>query len=285
MRKRKAALRKWLQVHISQQRYMSYVILIALSFFYLFPIYSMINTSLKTAEELAYGPLQPAGKLYLGAYSEAFQRIRKPFINSAIMAISATILSSVIGAMTGYILSRYRFRGSSVLFFFIIIGFYVAPQSILIPLVRFMGMLGIYNTYFALILTHTAYGIPITTLLFRNYFDPIPSSLVESAQIDGCSVMGVFTRIMLPLSLPAFAVVGIFQFTNIWNDYLYGLTLTQGVASQPVTVAVANLKGTTVAAWNVHMAGAFMSSIPVLVIYLFFLRLIIKGLLLGSVKE
>lgn len=245
----------------------------------------MINTSLKDTPELAYGPIQLAKGFNLSAYGEAFQRIKQPYVNSAIMAVSATVLSSFIGAMSGYVLSRYRFRGSSIVFFLIIIGFYVAPQSILIPLVRFMGMLGIYNTYFALILTHTAYGVPITTLLFKNYFDPIPTALVESAQIDGCSVIGVFTKIMLPLALPGFAVVGIFQFTNIWNDYLYGLTLTQGVASQPVTVAVANLKGTTVAAWNVHMAGAFMSSIPVLVIYLFFLRLIIKGLLMGSVKE
>jgi len=268
-----------------KHKYFIYIILLGLSFFYLFPIYAMINTSLKDTPELAYGPIQLAKGFNLSAYGEAFQRIKQPYVNSAIMAVSATVLSSFIGAMSGYVLSRYRFRGSSIVFFLIIIGFYVAPQSILIPLVRFMGMLGIYNTYFALILTHTAYGIPITTLLFKNYFDPIPTALVESAQIDGCSVIGVFTKIMLPLALPGFAVVGIFQFTNIWNDYLYGLTLTQGVASQPVTVAVANLKGTTVAAWNVHMAGAFMSSIPVLVIYLFFLRLIIKGLLMGSVKE
>jgi len=268
-----------------KHKYFIYIILLGLSFFYLFPIYAMVNTSLKDTPELAYGPIQLAKGFNLSAYGEAFQRIKQPYVNSAIMAVSATVLSSFIGAMSGYVLSRYRFRGSSIVFFLIIIGFYVAPQSILIPLVRFMGMLGIYNTYFALILTHTAYGIPITTLLFKNYFDPIPTALVESAQIDGCSVIGVFTQIMLPLALPGFAVVGIFQFTNIWNDYLYGLTLTQGVASQPVTVAVANLKGTTVAAWNVHMAGAFMSSIPVLVIYLFFLRLIIKGLLMGSVKE
>jgi glucose/mannose transport system permease protein len=268
-----------------RRKYYIYIILLGLSVFYLLPIYAMINTSFKTAPELAYGPIQLAKGFNLSAYGEAFQRIKQPYVNSAIMAVSATLLSSFIGAMAGYVLSRYRFRGSSIVFFLIIIGFYVAPQSILIPLVRFMGMLGIYNTYFALILTHTAYGVPITTLLFKHYFDAIPTALVESAQIDGCSVIGVFTKIMLPLALPGFAVVGIFQFTNIWNDYLYGLTLTQGVASQPVTVAVANLKGTTVAAWNVHMAGAFMSSIPVLVIYLFFLRLIVKGLLMGSVKE
>ena len=271
--------------HLLQHNYYVYIICIVLSAFYLFPIYTMINTSLKTTSELAYGPIQVAKGFNLGAYGKAFQQIKQPYINSAIMAISATLLSSLFGAMAGYVLSRYRFRGSSIVFFLIIMGFYVAPQSILIPLVRFIGMLGIYNTYFALILTHTAYGVPITTLLFKNYFDPIPTALVESAQMDGCSVIGIFTRIMFPLALPAFAVVGIFQFTNIWNDYLYGLALTQGVASEPVTVAVANLKGTTVAAWNVYMAGAFMSSIPVLILYVFFLRLIIKGLLMGSVKE
>jgi glucose/mannose transport system permease protein len=285
MHGRLAAIGRGLVTRLLRNRAWIYVILVALSFFYLFPIYTMVNTSIKAPEELVYGPVQPARGVNLSAYAEAFERIKQPYINSAIMALSATALSSVIGAMTGYILSRYRFRGSNVVFFLIIIGFYVAPQSILIPLVRFMGMLKLYNTYFALILTHTAYGVPITTLLFKNYFDPIPSALVESAQIDGCSVTGIFTRIMLPLSLPGFAVVGIFQFTNIWNDYLFGLTLTQGVNSQPVTVAVANLKGTTVAAWNVHMAGAFMSSLPVLFIYVFFLRLIVKGLLMGSVKE
>ena len=285
MKKKLSVLAKTFNTRVFYTKYFIYLILIFLAFFYLFPIYSMVNTSFKTNKELIYGPIRPASGFHLSAYREAFQRIEKPYINSAIMTLSATVLSSLIGAMAGYVFSKYHFRGSNVLFFLIIIGFYVAPESILIPLVRFMGMLKLYNTYLGLILTHTAYGVPITTLLFKNYFDPIPLSLVESAQIDGCSVTKVFTKIMLPLSLPGFAVVGIFQFTNIWNDYLFGLTLTQGIASQPVTVAVANLKGTTIAAWNVHMAGAFMSSIPVILIYLFFLRLIIKGLLLGSIKE
>ena len=266
-------------------RFLIYLLLLLLSFFYLLPIYSMVNTSFKTDRELIYGPIQPASGFHIDAYKKAFGRIERPYINSAIMALSATVLSALIGAMAGYTLSKYHFKGSEALFVLIIIGFYVAPESILVPLVKFMGMLRLYNTYLGLILTHTAYGIPITTLMFRNYFDPIPDSLIESAEIDGCSVTKVFTKIMLPISLPGFAVVGIFQFTNIWNDYLFGLTLTQGVMSQPVTVAVANLKGTTTAAWNVQMAGAFMSSLPVLIIYLFFLRLIIKGLLLGSVKE
>ncbi len=262
-----------------------YMLLLGLSLFYLLPIYSLINTSLKSEQELITSPVSPVKNPTLAAYEKAFGRIKKSFQNSIIMALSATALSSIFGCMSGYIFSKYKFRGSNILFFLIIAGFYIAPQSILIPLVKFIGRLGLYNTVFGLILTHTAYGMPITTLLFYNYIDPIPQSLIEIAQIDGASVFNIFTRIILPLSLPGFAVVGIFQFTNIWNEFLFGLTLTSGTASQPVTVAVANLKGTTVAAWNVHMAGAFISIVPVLLIYIFFLRLVIKGLLLGSVKE
>ena len=142
-------------------------------------------------------------------------------------------------------------------------------QSILIPLVRFVEITGLYNTYGGLILTHTAYGVPIATLLFKNYFDTIPIQIIESAKIDGCSNIGVFFRIILPLSFPGFAVVAIFQFTNIWNNFLYGLTLTRGVESMLLTVAITNLKGTTVAAWNIQMSGVLISMITVLLMYVF----------------
>jgi len=266
------------------KRIILYIILIGLAFFYLFPIYTLINTSLKTTQDLIWGPVVPTKQIYFGAYQEALSRIHKPLVNSIVITGFATIISSLLGAMSGYVFSKFPFRGSTILFFIVIIGFYIAPQSILIPLVRFLGMIGLYNTYFGLILTHVAYGMPITTLLFRNYYESIPNDLVESAKIDGCGVSEVFTRIILPLSLPGFAVVGIFQFTNIWNEFLFGLTLTRGVATQPVTVAVANLKGTTFAAWNVQMAGAFIVVIPVMLVYIFLLKLIVKGLLLGSIK-
>jgi glucose/mannose transport system permease protein len=126
--------------------------------------------------------------------------------------------------------------------------------------------------------------MPITTLLFRNYYEGIPQELVDASLVDGCGTFKTYLKIFLPLSLPAFAVVGIFQFTNIWNEFLFGLTLTRGVTYQPVTVAVANLKGTTVAAWNVVCAGATITTIPVVLIYIFLLKMIIKGLLMGSVK-
>ena len=261
-----------------------YIILVGLAFFYLFPIYTLINTSLKTTQDLIWGPVTPTKYLYFGAYQEALNRIHKPLVNSIIITVFATVISSFLGAMSGYVFSKFSFRGLTTLFFMIIIGFYIAPQSILIPLVRFIGKIGLYGTCLGLILTHVAYGMPITTLLFRNYYESIPGELVESAQIDGCGVSGIFTRIILPLSLPGFALVAIFQFTNIWNEFLFGLILSRGIAAQPVTVAVANLKGTTLAAWNVQMAGAFIVVIPVMLVYIFLLKLIVKGLLLGSIK-
>lgn len=261
-----------------------YLLLSVLTVFYLFPLYTLVNTSLKTDEEIIWGPVTPVRNIYLGAYSEAFIEIKRPILNSLIISSFATLISSFLGAMSGYVFSKYRFRGSNVMFFLIAIGLYIAPQSILIPLVRFMGIIGLYNTYLGLILTHVGYGMPYTTLLFKNYYEGIPNSLIESAKIDGCTIAKAFKEIMLPLSLPGFAVVGIFQFTNIWNEYLFGLTLTRGKEAQPATVAVANLVGTTVAAWNVHMAGALIIVLPVLLVYVFLIKTIVRGLLLGSVK-
>lgn len=261
-----------------------YILLFAGVFFYMFPIYTAVNTSLKNNKELSKGPINFIKNPDFSNYSQAFSRIKRPLWNSLIITIFATAISSVLGALSGFGFTRIKFKGSSIVFLLVVIGFYIAPQSILIPLVKFIGNIGLHNTKVGLIITHTAYGLPITTLLFRNYFITLPKELFESAYIDGCDLFTAFYKIALPLSLPGFAVVTIFQFTNIWNEFLYGLVLTQGVNSQPVTVAIANLKGTTVASWNIQMAGIIISILPVLLIYIFFLKLIVKGLLMGSVK-
>ncbi len=261
-----------------------YVVLIVAAVFYVLPIYTAVNTSLKDSKELMWGPVSVVHKPTLLNYVKAFGIIKRPMWNSVVITIFATIFSSFLGAVSGFGFSKLRFKGSDTIFLMIVLGFYIAPQSILIPLVRFIGKMGLYNTYGGLILTHTAYGMPITTLLFKNFFETLPTEIIESAQIDGCSNIMAFFRIALPLSLPGFAVVAIFQFTNIWNEYLFGLILTRGVNSQPLTVAIANLKGTTVASWNLQMAGVLLSVLPVLVMYVLFLKLIVKGLLMGSVK-
>ena len=261
-----------------------YLLLLAAAFFYLFPIYTAVNTSLKSNEELAYGPVSIVRNPEFANYLKAFSEIDKPMWNSFVITMVATAISSALGAWGGFGYSKLKFKGSSVLFLILVLGFYIAPQSILIPLLRFIGSIGLYNSYWGLILTHTAYGVPITTLLFRNYFESLPTEVVDSARIDGCSYIGTFFRIALPLSLPGFAVVAIFQFTNIWNEFLFVLILTRGADSQPLTVAISNLKGTTVASWNIQMAGMLISVLPVMIVYIFFLKLIVKGLLMGSVK-
>lgn len=261
-----------------------YLLLLAAAFFYLFPIYTAVNTSLKSNEELAYGPVSMVRNPEFANYLKAFSEIDKPMWNSFVITMVATAISSALGAWGGFGYSKLKFKGSSVLFLILVLGFYIAPQSILIPLLRFIGSIGLYNSYWGLILTHTAYGVPITTLLFRNYFESLPTEVVDSARIDGCSYIGTFFKIALPLSLPGFAVVAIFQFTNIWNEFLFGLILTRGADSQPLTVAISNLKGTTVASWNIQMAGMLISVLPVMIVYIFFLKLIVKGLLMGSVK-
>ncbi|MBN2050039.1 MAG: carbohydrate ABC transporter permease [Spirochaetales bacterium] len=261
-----------------------YIPLIILVFIYMFPIYALVNTSFKTEEEIKYGPVRLPSHPTLESYEAAFTRLKPSIKNSIVMTLFATILSSLVGSITGYIFSKFSFKGSNILFIVLIMGFYIAPQSILIPLVLFMGKLGLYNTIFSLVLTHTAYGVPITTMLFKNYYDNIPYEIVDSAVVDGCDVPGIYRYIFFPLSMPGFAVVAIFQFTNIWNEFLFGLTLTQGVHSQPITVAVSNLKGTTVAAWNQICAGAIIATLPVVLIYILLMKFIIKGLLMGSVK-
>ena len=149
---------------------------------------------------------------------------------------------------------------------------------------RTLQILGVYGTIPGLILVHVIYGIPITTLIFRNYFAGVPTELMDAARVDGAGLITTFTRVMLPLSIPAFVVVGIFQFTNIWNDFLFGVTVVPNPAAQPVTIALNNLSGTFSVEWNVVMAGAVVAALPTAIIYILLGRFFIRGILAGSVK-
>lgn len=255
-----------------------------MSIFYLLPAYTLINVSLKSNEDLIFGPVVPPRQIYFGAYQEAWMQIRDYFLNSVMMTLPATIISTLLGSLSGYAFFRFKSKVADILFLLVITGFYVPPQAILIPLIRFISSIGLYGTIYGLVLTHIAYGMPITTLLFRNYYESIPKDILDSSEIDGAGEWLKFAKIIFPLSLPGMAVVLTFQFTNIWNDFLFGLVLSQGRFSQPVTVAIANLKGTTLAAWNVQMAGAAIGAIPVVIFYIFGTKLIIKGLTAGAIK-
>jgi glucose/mannose transport system permease protein len=215
---------------------------------------------------------------------EAFEIMKRPLLNSFAFTMFATIFSCALGSLNGYILTKIRFRGSGIVFMLLAIGIFIPYQTVLIPLVVTISNLGLYNTIEGLILTHTAFGVPICTLLFRNFYEDIPDSLVRAAKTDGAGTWTIYRRIVLPLSSPMFAVAGVLQFTSIWNDFLFGLVLARGTEALPASVALANLKGTTTAFWNVQMAGAWWYALPVVIIYLMLGKYLIQGYMSGAIK-
>jgi glucose/mannose transport system permease protein len=266
-------------------RIIVYSLLIAATSFYLMPVYVMIVNGLK---DKSYMTLSDMWKLpiYLngGGFPLAWETLRPNLWASLRMVVPATILSSLLGAVNGYLLSKWKFRGSDVIFTLLLFGMFIPYQSILIPLIQLLGHIGLYGKWQGLVLVHVIYGIPITCLIFRNYFTNVPTELVEAARIDGAGLIHTFFQIVLPLSLPAFVVVGIFQFTNIWNDFLFGVTVVFNPSDQPVTVALNNLNGTNSVDWTVVMAAAVLSALPTALVYIFLGRFFIRGLLAGSMK-
>jgi glucose/mannose transport system permease protein len=253
--------------------------------FFLLPFYVMIVNGLKEATSVSVStmwnlPTQLSG----GGFVEAFQRLGPSMGNSLLIAIPATIISACWGSVNGYLFSKWKFRGSNILFALLVFGMFIPYQSILIPLIQFLEMIKLYGTIPGLIAVHVIYGLPIVSLIFRNYFTNIPDEMVEAARIDGAGLVRIFTNVMLPLSLPAFVVVCIFQFTNIWNDFLFGVTILTNPQAQPVTVALNNLQGSYSVDWNVVMAGAITAALPTALVYIFLGRFFIRGLLAGSVK-
>ena len=262
-----------------------WLILLLMFLFYLMPVYVMVVNGLKEAQGVSLSTMWHLPEtLSGGGFVGAWLRLRSNMLNSLLMVIPATIISSLIGAINGYLLAKWKFRGSDLLFTLMLFGFFIPYQAILIPLVQFLQLIKVYGSIPGLILVHVVYGLPITTLIFRNYFAGVPTELLEAARVDGAGVMTTFTRIMLPLSIPAFVVVGIFQFTNIWNDFLFGVTVVPNPSAQPVTIALNNLSGSFSVDWNVVMAGAVVAALPTALIYIFLGRFFIRGLLAGSVK-
>jgi glucose/mannose transport system permease protein len=253
--------------------------------FFLMPIYVMVVTGLKEATSVSLSTMWDLpSRLSGGGFMEAFQRLRPNMGNSLMIAIPATIISACWGSVNGYLFAKWKFRGSNVLFALLVFGMFIPYQSILIPLILFLEFLKIYGTIPGLVVVHVIYGLPIVSLIFRNYFANIPDEIIEAARIDGAGLVRIFTNVMLPLSLPAFVVVSIFQFTNIWNDFLFGVTILPNPQSQPVTVALNNLSGSFSVDWNVVMAGAITAALPTALVYIFLGRFFIRGLLAGSVK-
>jgi glucose/mannose transport system permease protein len=259
-------------------------VLIALSILFLIPVYMVLVTSVKSLDQVSLPTMwQFPSRFTTESITGAFERLAPNFLNSVILAVWATAISSIIGSLNGYVLSKWRFRYANLLFTLMLFGMFIPYQAILIPLVQFMQFLGLYGKLSGLALTHIVYGIPITTLIFRNYYARIPTELLEAGAIDGAGFFGLYRWVILPISAPAYVVVVIWQFTQIWNEFLFGVTLTNP-SSQPVTVALQNLSGSQILAWNLQMAGAFLTALPTLLVYILLGKYFIRGLLAGSVK-
>ena len=270
---------------LSPLRIALYVVMIALGVFYLTPVFAIIITSLKTTAELARSTVWELPQLFsVESYATAFQALAPSFINSVLLVIPGTILSAVLGSLNGYVLSKWQFRGANILFTLLLFGMFIPYQSILIPLVQFLQTINLYGGIPGLILVHVVYGIPICTLIFRNYFATVPRELLEAARIDGASVIGIYRHVMLPISIPGFVVVMIWQFTSIWNEFLFAVTIAQTPTQQPITVALQNLAGSLAPEQNIQMAGALMAALPTLLIYILLGRYFVRGLLAGSLK-
>jgi len=266
-------------------RFLLYIAIGLLALIYLTPIYMTLVTSLKPPAEIKLStawkiPSRPS----LQSFAEAFAKLGGNFTNSLTLAVSATILSAVIGSLNGYVFSKWSFPGSELLFTLVLFGMFIPYQIILIPLFRLLRAIRLYGGIPGLVLAHVVYGIPITSLIFRNYYAKISTSITECAQIDGAGFFSTYFRVILPLSAPGFVVVSIWQFTQIWNEFLWGITLTKQAAN-PITVGLAQLAGGQAVNWNMPMAGSLIAALPVLLVYIFLGRYFIRGLLSGSVKE
>jgi len=262
-----------------------YLVLIAFAAFYLMPFYVMIITGLKPYADVNVTRMWELPKgFYLEGALEAWRQVAPNFRNSVIITVPAALISSFIGSINGYIFAKWRFRGADTIFLLFLVGMFLPYQGILIPMVQTLQAIGLYGTVVGLILVHCIFGIPITALLFRSYFAGIPNELVDASKIDGCGFFGIYRWILLPISLPAFAVVLLWQFTTIWNDYLIGLVVLSNPRLAPVNVAVQNIAGSWTVEWNVQMAAALIAALPTIVVYLLLGRLFLRGLLAGSLK-
>ncbi|HKR47834.1 MULTISPECIES: carbohydrate ABC transporter permease [Paraburkholderia] len=284
-----------MQPKMNVSRVVIYAALILFALYFLFPLYVMLSTSFKSLDQIHTGtmlslPTSPTFAPWIKAWSEACTGVRcdgmQPFfMNSVKMVIPAVLISSIIGAFNGYVLTHWRFRGADALFTMLLVGCFIPFQAILLPMARLEGFLGLSNTIGGLVLVHVVYGIAFTTMFFRNFYVSVPAELVKAARIDGAGFFMIFTRIMLPISLPIFMVCLIWQFTQIWNDFLFGIVFS-GVDSMPITVALNNLVNTStgVKEYNVDMAGAIIAALPTLLVYVIAGRYFVRGLTAGAVK-
>ena len=272
-----------------------YAALILFAVYYLLPLFVMVVNSLKPLDEIRSGNMLALPQVltvepWLSAWGSAQIGVQptglKPYFwNSIKMVVPAVAIATLLGALNGYVLTKWRFRGDGLIFGLMLFACFIPFQIVLIPMARILGMIGLAGTTSGLVLVHVVYGLGFTTLFFRNYYDAFPTELIKAAQIDGAGFFQIFLRILLPSSGPIIVVTVIWQFTNVWNDFLFGASFAD-FDSMPMTVALNNLvsSSTGVKEYNVHFAGAIMAALPTLIVYVVSGRYFVRGLMAGAVK-
>ena len=276
-------------------RVVLYLLLILFAVYYIVPLYVTLSTSFKSLDEIRSGNLLALPHVWqfdswAKAWSSACTGVTcdgmQPFFwNSIKMVIPAVLISTFLGAFNGYVFAHWRFRGSEALFAALLVGCFIPFQVVILPMARLLGEFGLANTTTGLVFVHVVYGTAFTTLFFRNYYIGVPEELIKAARIDGAGFFLIFRKIVLPISGPIFVVCIIWQFTQIWNDFLFGIVFASG-DSQPITVGLNNLVNTStgVKEYNVNMAAAVIAALPTLLVYLVAGRYFVRGLTAGAVK-
>ncbi|WP_416798443.1 carbohydrate ABC transporter permease [Ciceribacter azotifigens] len=272
-----------------------FAVLILFCLYYLMPLIVMVSTSLKSLDEIRTSslislPQAVTFDAWAKAWSSACVGVRctglEPyFMNSVLMVVPSVIISTMLGALNGYALTKWRFRGADIIFALMLFGSFIPFQVVLLPMARMLGYFGLAGSVYGLILVHTVYGLAFTTLFFRNFFVGVSDGIVNAAKIDGAGFFTIFFSVLLPMSLPTIVVTVIWQFTQIWNDFLFGIAFTVG-DSNPVTVALNNIVATStgVKEYNVDMAAAIIAALPTLLVYIVAGKYFVRGLSAGAVK-
>ncbi|MFF3668827.1 carbohydrate ABC transporter permease [Microtetraspora malaysiensis] len=278
--RRRAALARWVRP----------ALLLVFVVVFLIPVYVLVVTSFKPLSEADPSQAWNLPKVWTTeAWSVAWEKLQPGVVNSLLLAVPGSVISAVLGSMNGYVLSKWRFPGADLVFTLFLFGMFIPYQGVMIPLVQLMVNLGdalgvqLYGGIPGLTLAHVVYGIPICTLIFRNYYVTIPDELVEASRVDGAGMLRTFWSIILPVSGPAFAVVVIWQFTSMWNDFLFAVFLT-APSSWPTTVMLNNIAGAQTVPYSQQMAAAILASIPTMIVYVLLGRFFMRGLMAGALK-
>ncbi len=276
----RASAQRWSRVAL-------YVALIALVIVYSVPTFGVLLSSIQHDREISrHGLWRIPDTITLENYERALGGTNVPgyLLNSVVVTVTATAISIAFGVLTGYVFSRLAFRGSEILYLIVVAGLFFPPQIVIIPLQQLFSRTFINDTILVLIVVHVAFGLPITTMILRNFFSTIPGALREAAIIDGANEGQILLRVMVPLVLPALAVLTTLQFTWIWNDFLWPFILIKNDAARTIMAGIVLLKGPYDKAWGLQGALSVIASLPTLLIFLFFQRYFIRGLTFGAVK-